>query len=175
MPRWFHEGYAQLAAGSWGADDAWELRLAILLGEPSLTSLDLEFSRGRVSADHAYALSYTVVEYLRRLGGEDGFTRLLERWHDLGDLDPALRRTYGLTLGQFERMWKRDVAHRFGWLLVMGQTAVFWSALTIALLVLGYWKRRRDRRKLEALEAAVVAAEEAAEGTDEGKEPFSVD
>lgn len=160
MPRWFHEGYAQLASGSWNATDAWALRFAILQGRlESLESLSLDFARGRISADHAYLLSFTAVEFLYRLGGTAGFARLLERWRELGDLDPALRRTYGLTLGQFERLWRRDVGRRFGWLLVVAQAAVFWTILTILLLVLGYWKKRRTRQKLEALEAAVAAQE----------------
>ncbi|UCF21233.1 MAG: hypothetical protein JSU87_07585 [Gemmatimonadota bacterium] len=160
VPRWFHEGYAQLASGSWGSEDAWALRFAILLGKlPSLEAIDLEFREGRVRADHAYLLSHTAVEHLYRLGGKAGFARLLERWREVGELDLAMRRTYGLTQGQFERTWRREVGRRFGWLLVLTQTIVFWTMLTIILLVLGYWKKRRTRRKLVALEAAVAAAE----------------
>jgi hypothetical protein len=167
-PPWFHEGYAQLAAGDWSAGDAWALRFAILLGRlPSLQSLSLDFRRSRVSPRHAYLLSYTAVDYLVRLGGAAGFARLLERWKEAGDLDAALRGTYGLTLGQFEQMWRREVAGNFGWLLVAAQTTVFWSIMTILLLVLGYWKRKRRKRKLEALEAAVREAELAAAQTAE--------
>lgn len=152
VPRWFHEGYAQLAAGSWRAEDAWTLRLAMVLGEiPPLESLTLSFPRDRLSAEHAYLLSYTAVEYLYRLGGARGFEHLLSRWRDLGDLDSALRYAYGLTLGQFQAMWRKDVGRRFGWLLVLAQATAFWTALTIVLLVLGYWKIRRDRRKLARL------------------------
>jgi len=168
VPRWFHEGYAQLASGSWGARNAWTLRLHIAVGRtPSLESLGLDFRTGRLSADQAYMLSYTAVEYLQRLGGSRGFARLLQAWKETGDLDVAIRRTYGLTLGQFERMWRRDVARRFGWLLVLAQTAVYWTLLTIILLVMGYWKRRRDRRKLAALEAASRERELAEEASGE--------
>jgi hypothetical protein len=167
VPRWFHEGYAQLASGSWGAKNAWTLRLNILVGRnPSLESISLDFRSGRVEADQAYMLSYTAVEYLQRLGGTRGFTRLLEAWKQQGDLDLGIRRTYGLTLGQFERMWRRDVARRFGWLLVVTQTAFYWTALTILLLVMGYWKRRRDRQKLAALEAASRETDLAGDGTE---------
>ena len=160
VPRWFHEGYAQLASGSWNARDAWTLRAAILLGRlPSLESLSLDFRGTRLDADQAYMLSYTTVEYMYRLGGPAGFTRLLERWREIGDLDAAMRRTYGITLGQFERMWRRDVSSRFGWLLLLAQTAVYWTVLTILLLVLGYWKKRRTRQKLVALETSARARE----------------
>lgn len=160
VPRWFHEGYAQLASGSWGAGEGWTLRFAILFGQlPSLDKLGLDFRGSRLTANHAYLLSYTAVDFLRRTGGSGGFALLLDRWRETGDLDLALRRTYGLTQSQFERLWRRDVGRRFGWLLVLTQTAVYWTLMTILLLILGYWKKRRNRQKLAALEAAVREAE----------------
>lgn len=166
VPRWFHEGYAQLAAGSWGAEEAWTLRFAILFGQlPALGQVGLDFRGSRLSANQAYLLSFTAVDFMRRTGGSGGFALLLDRWRETGDLDLSLRRTYGLTLSQFERLWRRDVGRRFGWLLVLTQTAVYWTLLTILFLVLGYWKRRRNKVKLAALEAAVQEAERlAAEG-----------
>jgi hypothetical protein len=154
VPRWFHEGYAQLAAASWRSNDGWALRVAVLLGQtPALESLSLDFRSSRVRAEHAYLLSYTAVEFLYRLGGPNGFARLLERWRETGDLDRAMRRTYGLTFAQFERLWRREVGRQYGWLLVVTQAAFFWTVLTILFLVLGYWKKQRYRRKLAALEA----------------------
>ncbi len=177
VPRWFHEGYAQLAAGSWGAGEAWTLRFAILFAQlPSLDNLGLDFRGSRLSANHAYLLSFTAVDFMRRLGGSGGFALLLERWRETGDLDVSLRRTYGLTQSQFERLWRRDIGRRYGWLLVLTQTAVYWTLLTILLLVLGYWKKRRNKLKLAALEAAVQEAERlAAEQSALGGGPFEED
>ncbi len=173
-PRWFHEGYAQLASRSWGARNAWTLRFAILIGRtPSLESLSLDFRTGRIDAEQAYMLSYTAVEYLYRLGGTRGFTRLLEAWREQGDLDAAIRRTYGVTLGQFERMWRQDVGRRFGWLLVLAQTTVYWTLLTILLLVMGYWKKRRDKRKLAAMDAVSREGLPSGDGwTETGEEDY---
>jgi len=160
VPRWFHEGYAQLATGSWRAEDAWRLRIAILMGQvPPLESLTLNFPRERLRAEHAYLLSYTAVEHLQALGGAGGFRRLLERWRELGDLDRALRHTYGLTLGQFQSLWRKQLRGRYGWLLLVTQATMFWAALTILLLVLGYWKVRRDRRKLAHLKEMEARSE----------------
>lgn len=154
VPRWFHEGYAQLAAGSWDAANAWKLRLALATGRgQSLDSLSLDFLRGRADAELAYLLSYTAVSKIYRMGGENGFRQLLVSWRETGNLDAGMRRSYGLTLGQFERLWREDVKARFGWLLVLSQTIVFWSILTVLLLILGYWTLRRRRRKLEELQA----------------------
>lgn len=154
VPRWFHEGYAQLAVGGWQAQEAWALRFAILAGRvPALDSLSLDFRREQLSAREAYLLAYSAVELLYRLGGSIGFARLLQRWNELGSLDAAIRRTYGITLGQFERLWREEIRDRFGWLLLLTQTVVSWTLLTALLLVLGYWKRRRDRAKLAAMRA----------------------
>lgn len=154
VPRWFHEGYAQLAARSWSSEDAWSLRLALLFGSATqLDSLALDFSRRQLESHTAYQLAYTAVETLYRLGGEPGLRALFERWRELGELDRALRVTYGLTLSQYERYWKRELKRRYGWLLVVTQATTFWAALTILLLILGYWKQQRDRQKLEALRA----------------------
>ena len=69
-----------------------------------------------------------------------------------------------MTLAQFERLWRRDVKARYGWLLLVTQATVYWTALTIILLILGYWKRQRDRRKMEAL---LAREREAPEGEEE--------
>lgn len=174
VPRWFDEGYAQLAAGSWDADAAWQLRFAFLLGRaPTLDSLSLELPDDARSARVAYLLAYTAVRHLYDMGGARGFSILLERWRTLGDLDAALRRTYGMTLAEFERLWRGSVRSRYGWLLVISQVAVLWAV--IALLLLGLaawvrWRRRRQRTELLAQEAA-REAELAAQGPEPGEAP----
>lgn len=157
VPRWFHEGYAQLAARSWNAGDAWKLRLAILAGQtPQLDSLSLDFRSTQLSAENAYLLAYTAVEKLYRLGGIGGFRHLLQSWKETGDLDSGLRRSYGITLGQFEKIWRQDVRDRFGWLLVLSQAVVFWLFLSLVLIGLGIWRIRRRRREMAELRAREI-------------------
>jgi len=46
IPRWFNEGYAEVAAGSWDVESGWTLRLAFLLGRaPPLDSLEMSWPR----------------------------------------------------------------------------------------------------------------------------------
>ncbi|HEX5727480.1 MAG TPA: hypothetical protein VFX98_18555, partial [Longimicrobiaceae bacterium] len=95
IPRWFDEGYAELASGSWDAESAWQLRVAFALGKvPPLDSLALEWPRGAGRARLAYLLSATAVDHLMRLGGEPGFALLMRNWREEGDLDAAVRTTY---------------------------------------------------------------------------------
>ncbi|MGH7546100.1 MAG: peptidase MA family metallohydrolase [Gemmatimonadota bacterium] len=163
IPRWFDEGYAQFAAGTWDADAAWQLRLAILLGQaPTLDSLTLDYAATAPRARVAYLLSYTAVRDLYELSGPDAFRILLRRWREGGDLDAAMRRTYGLTLGHFERLWREDVRSRYGWLLIVSETVVLWTTFTLLFLALGAWARRRRRRQYAALEARETAEASAA-------------
>ncbi|HEX7049012.1 MAG TPA: hypothetical protein VF188_02280 [Longimicrobiales bacterium] len=153
-PRWFDEGYARWAAGEWGWDDAWQLRLAFAMNRaPPLDSIALAWPSGERDARVAYLLATTTVVYLVERSGERGLRLFLERWKADGALDPALRDTYGLTLGQFEEDWRHEVRSRFGWALFFSQTLVFWLGVSLLVLLLHGRRRRRDAIRLERLRA----------------------
>ena len=174
IPRWFDEGYAEWASGGWSAGEGWRLRVAFAMGRtPPLDSLALGWPRDRASADLAYLLSATAVEYLIRESGERGLRLFLERWKAERNFDTAMRGVYGLTLGQFEEDWKAYVKKRYGWLFVLSHSSVFWFSLTLALLILVRLRRGRDREALARLRAGEPPDnpaywEESAEGTKEG-------
>ncbi len=154
VPHWFDEGYAEWASGGWNAGEGWRLRVAFALGRaPPLDSLALGWPRDRASADLAYLLSATAVEYLIRESGERGLRLFLERWRAEGSFDTAMRGVYGLTLGQFEEDWKGYVRKRYGWLFVLSHSSVFWLTLTLALLAMVRIRRGRDREALARLRA----------------------
>jgi len=174
VPQWFDEGYAGWAAGGWNAGEGWRLRVAFAMGKtPPLDSLALAWPRDRASADLAYLLSATAVEYLIRESGERGLRLFLDRWKAEGRFDAAMRGVYGLTLGQFEEDWKVYVRKRYGWLFFLSHSSIFWLTLTFALLVLVRIRRGRDREGLARLRAGEPPDqpaywEQADEGTKEG-------
>lgn len=154
IPQWFDEGYAEWASGGWSPTEGWRLRVAFALGRaPPLDSLVLGWPRDRASADLAYLLSATAVEYLIMESGERGLQLFLERWRSQGRFDLALRTTYGLTLGQFEEDWKGYVRKRYGWLFVVSHSSVFWLTLTLALLLMVRVRRGRNREAMARLRA----------------------
>jgi hypothetical protein len=154
VPQWFDEGYAEWASGGWNAADGWRLRVAFALGRaPPLDSLALRWPRDRASADLAYLLSATAVEYLIRESGERGLRLFLERWISERSFDAAFRGTYGLTLSQFEEDWKGYVKRRYGWLFVLSHSSVFWLTLALALLAMVRIRRGRDREAMARLRA----------------------
>ncbi len=154
IPRWFDEGYAQWASGSWNMQEAWRLRF-ILAGDraPPLDSLTLQWPRGRGEAEVAYLLSATAVHFMVRDAGPRGMEVLLSRWREEGDFETAFRRTFGITTSTFEGRWLDHVRRRYGFLFILGQSAVFWLLLGVVLLALFRIRRRRDRERMEELRA----------------------
>lgn len=153
VPRWFDEGYATWTSGGWDQSSAWQIRLAFLLGRaPPLDSLELVWPRDAERARLAYLLSASAVRHLVEIGGEDGFTALLEGWREEGSFDASLRRVYGMTPGQFEQSWRTMVKRRYGWLLALSQVTVLWGVGSVLIIVLWRIRRRRNRERLVLLE-----------------------
>ena len=154
IPRWFSEGYAEWASGGWNASEGWRLRIAMAGGRtPPLDSLALGWPSDRASAEIAYMLSATAVEYLVASSGERGLALFLSRWREGNSFEAALRRTFGVTSGQLEGDWSRYVRRRYGWLLVLSQSLVFWAFLGTLLAVMVVVRRRRGRWRMARLRA----------------------
>ncbi len=161
-PRWLQEGYAQLAAGDWDWGEAWRLRLALLRnGTGALEDLDEHLRGDEVQARLAYLLSYTAVHRLWEMGGDAGLRALFGRLRAGVDMDAALRTVYGLTEQQFVDRWEKGVRDRYGWLFFLSRASLFWLAVTLLLLLVGWRRRSYDRRRMERLrEEESTAGEE---------------
>lgn len=152
VPRWFDEGYAEWASGAWNVEEGWRLRVALATGRlPPLDSLALAWPRDRASADLAYLLAASAVEFLVHSSGERGVEALLARWGREESFEAAIRGTYGLTGSQLEEAWRRFIRSRYGWLAVLSGSLFFWLLAGVALTALFLIRRRRDREKLERL------------------------
>ncbi len=154
VPRWFDEGYAQWASGGFDATEAWRLRVLLALGRaPAMDSLSLQWPSGREQARTAYLLAASAVDYMLGPSGERGLSLFLERWRAERSFDTALVRTFGVTPGQFEEDWKQHVRQRYGWLLVLSHSGVFWGVLALLLLLMVRVRRTRNRERLARLRA----------------------
>jgi hypothetical protein len=155
IPRWFDEGYATWASGGLDWQSAWLLRMAFLLHRaPSFGSLELDWPAAEGDARLAYILSASAVSLLAERAGPRGLDVLLAAWRRTGSLDAAVRDAFGITLGQFEVEWRREVGRRYGWALLLSDTLVFWLLVSPILLLLLLVRRRRDRARLALLRAA---------------------
>ena len=154
IPRWFNEGYAEWAAGGWLDGGARKLGVALAFGDgPPLDSITLGWPRERVPAELAYLLSASVIQYLVEASGRRGLERFLAEWKRRRSYDAALRGVYGATAAQLESDWRKWVKRRYGWLIVLSDSALFWAVLAAALTVMFLVRRRYRREQMARLRA----------------------
>ncbi|WP_411279950.1 peptidase MA family metallohydrolase [Gemmatimonas sp.] len=162
-PRWFDEGYASVAAGEWSRDEAFETSLTMVWRTlPSLERLEDGFFAGASEATWSYAMAYRVVSELQALDPVNGLANFFRYWKDTGSMEKAVRQAYGITSGQFEKHWQARTRSRYGALSLVTNISAVFGLFGVLLLPLYVSKRRRDRRKLEAMRAADLAQEAAA-------------
>lgn len=162
IPRWFDEGFAEWSAGELDAEAAWMMRVAFATRHaPALDSLELSWPVMATDARVAYSLAASVVQYLVRQSGERGLAIMLQRWRETSSFERALALTYGLSVDQLETHWRKDVKKRYGWLAIISQTSVAFTATGIGVVALYVIRRRRDRRKMAQLRATELPDEPA--------------
>lgn len=159
-PRWFDEGYASYAAGEWNRDHVLATNVSLALrGMPTLAQLDSQFRRGAGDATYAYALAYRAVAELAAIDRERGLSLFFRYWRESGSLDRAIRRAYGLTLDGFDDRWRSRTRQRYGALALFANLSLAGGVIVLLVAPLYVLRRRRDRRRLDAM----VAREEEVE------------
>lgn len=161
-PRWFDEGYASYAAGEWGRDEALATSIALVLRRlPALDSLDIFFEGGSERASEGYALAHRAVAELASLDDKRGLALFFDYWRQSRSIDVAVRQAYGLTLEDFEKRWQDRTRRRYGGIALTADFALLGLIGGLTLFPLWVARRRRDRKRLEALRAADAEAERA--------------
>jgi len=158
IPRWFHEGYAQYASGMWDIGNSLEFSVALLVGMvESLDALAVGFPQGEKAARRAYLQSYTAVEYLFSHWEIAHLKFLFRKWREMGDLDRALRMSLGLTLGQFEKRWRKWAEVRYGWLKLLTSVTLIWILAAVLFIAVYVSRRMRFKRRLAEMRHAESA------------------
>jgi hypothetical protein len=162
-PRWFDEGYAGYAAGEWSRDEVLAANIGLVLhGIPaSLDSLEAGFHGGASRASGAYALAYRAVSDLAALDPRRGLSLFFSYWKETGSMDLAMRRAYGLTKPAFEAEWRSRTMHRYGVIALVANVSLLFALLAFLLFPLLWIRRRRNRRRLDALRATESANDKA--------------
>ena len=162
-PRWFDEGYASFAAHEWTRESAIEMSSGLVWHTlPSLEQLEDGFYAGASRANWSYALAYRAVEDLAALDAQNGLTNFFREWKSAGKFEPAVRGAFGMTGEQFDKHWQQQTRRRFGALSLVTNLS---AALGFFALLLGplFWlRKRRDRKRLEAMRMVDAAQERAA-------------
>ncbi len=174
-PHWLHEGFAYQHSGEWSWERTETLAgMAWFGGIVPLEDLDRSFPAAEIPAHRAYAESYDFVGFLSRRGRyddkhDDGdrwpFRKFLTHIGQTGDLDAAAKSAFGKPLRELFEEWRSDLTTRY-MLLPIGLLGLLVWIVCAMLLVLGFWRRKRQNRKrlaqwdaAERAEDAVIAAQ----------------
>ncbi len=154
VPRWFHEGVATVAGGSWGLAD--RSRLVRLDPERDrLAGLDARFAGGRAEVERAYALSAAfVVSLLRRHGRDSAASVLGETARGL-PFEEAFASATGESLADAEAAFWRRHGLYYRWLPLLTSSVTLWLAITFLAL----WAGRRRRARSAELQRRWEAEE----------------
>lgn len=161
VPRWFNEGLAMVAAGSWGLGDRARLTLAMIGGGPhSLSRVDTWFGGGAAEVRRAYAVSGAFVRELLARSGPGSAAAILAGVAAGLDFPTAFRRATGRSLAEAERaFWRRrSVWNR--WVPLLSSSMTLWGAITLLALIAIRRRRQRSaaiRRRWEEEEEAPAA------------------
>ena len=174
VPRWFHEGLAQLLAGETylrARED--ELTFALLAHRlRNFAELERDFPAEPTARREAYAQSYSYVAWLAARHGVDELVAVAAAADDITPFSAALAGRLRRTTYWLEEQWKQYVLHGSGapWRIVFDQC---FSLLLIALLPLLALGLRRHlareaatRRRLATAESAPLPAPAAVAPTD---------
>jgi hypothetical protein len=129
---------------------------------PTLEALERGYVRGGVEASWSYAMAHRVVSELDALGGDAGLGNFFVYWKQSGSFERAVRTAYGMTGEAFEKHWRAQTRTRYGALAFVTNVSAAVGLFSLVLVPLFMIRRRRDRRKLEAMRAADALQEAAA-------------
>jgi hypothetical protein len=161
-PRWFDEGFASVAAGEWDRERAFETSLGLVWHAlPDRERLEAGFAGGASRAEFSYAVAHRVVAELEGLDPTNGLRNFLQQWKRSGSMEIALRSAYGMTGAQFDKYWQQRTRRQYGALALVANLSLVGGIFGLLLGPLFWNRRRRDRRRLEAMRAADEAQDRA--------------
>ena len=154
LPRWFHEGLAMTAEGSWRMADRSRLAMAMLRSrEPAVDELSALFGGDEQRVARAYAVSGALVRDLLRRHGVDSVGAMLSATGRGTDFEEAFHSVLGTTpAAALTAFWHRS-ALWYRWLPFLSSSTVLWIAVTLLALLAIRRRRDRDRKIHEAWEA----------------------
>ncbi|HEX6990830.1 MAG TPA: hypothetical protein VF151_03060, partial [Gemmatimonadales bacterium] len=97
------------------------------------------------------ALAMTAVMAVARHHPEHSLAPIITLLADGQPFDSALRRSTGLTAGQFSVSWQKEIRRRYGvlgWFTLGG----LWFLMAVAVLIAAYVRRRLDGPRRAALD-----------------------
>jgi len=147
VPRWFHEGFAMLAA----SEDAGERMHSILAATATgslipLDELEHGFPERQPAVSLAYAQSMFFIRFLQRASGSGGVRELIDDLEAGMPFEAAFRSTWKATPEEmFERF--EDSFSRFDSVIAFLTSATLLWGLMVGIFVFVYFRKKSMARK----------------------------
>ncbi len=151
-PHWLEEGLARNLAGEQGPDDTRRIAEGLSHGGLyTLENLHIAFPRDSVGASLAYAESADFVAFLRAEHGDDAMRALIGELAKGSNIDAAIYRATGETLGALDARWRARFTGPAFFLSGAFDVAAFaFGTAALGALVL---RRRRLRDRMDKMAA----------------------
>ncbi len=154
VPRWFHEGCAELFSGEWGIRNEFYMTWKVTRGElMSFADIQDVFSRGNLDAGLAYDQAMLAVRHLVSSTGPKTLPRILAGMREGKTFPRAFMNATGYTPEEYQRdyiLWMEDTYGPRTLLTLLPGT---WTIMMVLFLVVYLIKRGRSRRKLREWES----------------------
>jgi hypothetical protein len=153
VPRWFHEGSAQLLSGEWGIRNelyiVWKVHRNELLTFGGIQDV---FSYGSVDAGLAYDQSMLAVRRLVMIHGQRVLSRIINGMENGSDFTESFRKATGLLPSEFEQDYFDYVRKTYGRESLYTFIPGTWTLIMVIAIIVYVIKRRRTRRLMEEWE-----------------------
>ncbi|MFA6957963.1 MAG: hypothetical protein WC538_19010 [Thermoanaerobaculia bacterium] len=154
VPRWFNEGVATVAGGTWSISDRSMVTLTLArTGELSFARVEEMFGEGEPAVGQAYALSGAFVNDMVQREGRDSIAGVLTRVRAGAPFEYAFVRVTGKPLHRAEQQFWRRRSLWNRWIPLLTSSLVLWGAITLLATWATAARMRRDRARLAAMAA----------------------
>ncbi len=155
VPRWFHEGCAEIYSGQWGIRSRLYLAWHVVRGN-LLTFEDIQrvFSRGSMDAGMAYDQSMVAVNRLMALSGPKTPALILDGLERGLDFQEAFFNAAGMYPGEFEPLYIAHMKRTYGRRSLVTLIPGTWTGIMLLAFLAYIIKKYRTRRLLREWEEA---------------------
>ncbi|HTQ81351.1 MAG TPA: hypothetical protein VMM92_15235 [Thermoanaerobaculia bacterium] len=158
LPRFWNEGLAMAAAGSWGLEDRSRIALASLRGRDlSIDQLDRLFAGGPGEVAAAYALAFAFVQEVIDEHGPGAPAAVLARVSRGQSFEEAFAAATGKSLAATAADFSQQETFWYRWVPLLTSSVTLWIGITLLALWAGGRRRARTaalHRRWEEEEAA---------------------
>jgi len=153
IPRWLDEGLAMYESREWSFGQGFTMAKAVFTRSViPLHRIDAVLTFDRDKAQLAYTESFLAVSYLIQEYGLESFHRIIRRLAATDDIDRAFMDTIGLRYREFEMLWSRHVARRYGWVSFLTDSYYLWIGISVLFILAFLIKKYRAKRTMERWE-----------------------